>query len=545
MVRRVLRTACLLAIALLMAPLNGQSQPASAEQATEVLFLRMPDEPPIAAEDFTADRVREFLGQHPEVVNSYQELLRPDRVEFARQVLGQEAFFEEIRQCEAALGVRIRVQFIPWGEAFALFREMGIAEPHRAMVAQLGDTWAAFVADLGLIAGTPRRYTWDARFFWYRRDLFSESDFATGAAFRSACQRVAKAKPEGLVAPFAIPSAAEWDLLHVMATLEYAAGADSLVAYERWPWPHYRTDLSGEAGRIATDWLTALQRDGTLDLADRTNVQVTQEFLAGKYGCIIAPPWVESWAKQASRSYLVSPDQIGAAWPPALGNRLGGTFLGGSLLATVAPKGTPPETVREEQAVVDYFCSPESQQRYVRKLGFIPADPASSDRSQLDQLFQRAVQDGVRYPQEPSWPLVVENLIVRDQLYVFARRLAVLYRSPLEAEAGSEERKGLIWAALASADKDSDQRSRQIGWAVWWPFVLGLPVLAAVLACWRLLAWKHRRDLDRLERQRAELEKQLTLHGLQRAVDVSQLPPRWLADMAEQDERRVPGEEAT
>jgi hypothetical protein len=479
--------------------------------SSEVLFIRMPDEPAVSG-PVTKDAVEHFLqrwGRY--VLNSASELLQPEAQQFARQVLGQRAIFHELELCEKALGIRVRVQFIPWMFAFRFLEQTADSGPPRPMVVQLGDTWYSYFDAKHVIAGTPRRHTWDPRFLWYNRALMYAEDFADGHSFERALQRVAAHPTDNLQVPFALSAAPEWDLLHTLATVFYMFSREPFLRQRSFgPWHWWTAQLTGPDRRQAIQWLIKLRMQGVFDPVDCTNVELTDAFLDGKYACILAPPWVALWAKK--RWGEKWSQIIGVAWPPSMTGQPSGTFLGGSLLAIFAAPGTVPAQLRNEVKVIEFLTSRESQERYVINLGFIPPclELLKKSWAPLYPLAVRAVNEGIRHPDCPLWPAAVENVIVRDHLYILHRWLATVAPPRSEGETSYEkQREKLIWDTLRSAEQAVNERLRQHLWSRIAVALVGVLVLAAT--GWAVSAWGQRRRILRLLQERATLAQQLRI----------------------------------
>lgn len=80
-------------------------------------------------------------------------------------MLGQRQIFEELAAFQAQEKTRARVRFIAWADAFRFFADYVSDQSNPPIVAQLGDTWAAYFRSLGVVA-YERRHTWDVRVLW-------------------------------------------------------------------------------------------------------------------------------------------------------------------------------------------------------------------------------------------------------------------------------------------------------------------------------------------------------------------------------------------
>lgn len=122
----------------------------------------MPDEPALEQAP-TESEIHEYLAlRGPRLHASAGELLRdPD---LARQILGQQQIFEELAEFERIHGFETQVRFLPWPDAFRFFADY-VSAQNPPVVAQIGDTWAAFFRSQGVLAGE-ERHTWDVRLLW-------------------------------------------------------------------------------------------------------------------------------------------------------------------------------------------------------------------------------------------------------------------------------------------------------------------------------------------------------------------------------------------
>ena len=473
-----------------------------------VLLIRMPDETALARDPSEADIARFVAERHAFLQMTPHDLAR-DKA-FARQVLGQRQIFEELAAFHARERIPARVRFIPWADAFRFFADYVSDRSNPPVVAQLGDTWAAYFRSLGVVA-YERRHTWDVRVLWYWKDMIAPQEIATGSGFLNACRRLQDAPPPGLVAPLAIPTAPDWNLLHDLSVWLYNAGVPALISTEKklglLPWKE--AVFAGPEGERAVAFLVDLARHGYIALPEKRSAELAEDFLARKYAMVILGPWLIKLAEEK-----LGPDwrvQIGTALPPPIGSAAAATMKGGSLLVVLDPtRGRDPEGVDRARRLVDFFTSPESQRRYTEALGALPANEEALAASPYADLFQMALERGRLYPQLPEWAPVVENLATRDNLYAFWKRLSVLTDLPATAtEAEHMARARLILAALHSAEADINRELSPGRFALLRPWLLALGMLLLAVAA--LSLWHRQVERRRIEELRRARDLLATL----------------------------------
>ncbi len=478
-----------------------------------VLLIRMPDEVALADEPSEADIARFLAARGPFLHMTAHDLLR-DRA-FARQVLGQRQIFEELAAFRAQEGIPARVRFIAWADAFRFFADYVSDRNNPPIVAQLGDTWIAYFRSLGVVA-YERRHTWDVRVLWYWKDMISPQEIADGDGVLTACQRLRGAAPPELMAPLAIPTAPDWNLLHDLSIWLYNAGLPQMISTKKrlglLPWKE--AIFAGPEGEQAVQFLIRLARRGCLALPEKSNQELAEDFLARRYAMVILGPWLTKLAEKA-----LGPDwraQIGATLPPTIASTAAVTMKGGSLLVLLDPtRGRDPEGVRRARRLIEFFCSTASQRRYTEALGALPADEHALAASPYADLFRTALAHGRTYPQIPEWAPVVENLATRDNLYAFWKRLSLLATPQTTIpEAEHVARARLVFAALHSAEADINRELSPGRLAVLRPWLLAVMLLgfaAAALSLWHRQVERNRiAELREARRLLATMQRQLT-----------------------------------
>lgn len=478
-----------------------------------LLLIRMPDEPGLTTAPTEAD-IAQFLAAYGAYLQMTPQDLR--REDLARYVLGQRQIFAELSQFQAQHRMAVKVKFITWADAFRYFADYVSDASNPPIVAQLGDTWAAYFRSLGVMP-YEQRHTWDVRVLWYWKDWVEATEITTGDGFVAACRRLQQAPPPGLIAPYAIPTALDWNLLHDLSVWLYGAGLPSLISTDqKWgliPWKE--ATFAGPAGERVARFLINLAKQGYVALPEKRGTDLGEEFLARKYAMVILGPWIAERARKRFGSDWVL--RIGATLPPTIGADEATTIKGGSLLAVLDPsRGKNADGVARARRLVEFFSSKESQRRYTQALGALPANPQALAESPNFKLFQPALDRGKTYPQIPEWAPVVENLATRDNLYAFWKRLSALTDMPAAANPVEQAaREKLILAALHSAEADINQELSPGKLSFLWPWllvVLSLLLTVASVAVWhRQVERKRSEELRQMRDALARLQRQMTV----------------------------------
>ncbi len=485
---------------------------ASAQTSTDepLLLVRMPDEPALVAEPSDADIARFVAARRAYLHMTEKDLMK----DLARPVLGQDQIFNELSEFQARHKIAVKVKFISWADAFRYFADYVSDESNPPVVAQLGDTWAAYFRSLGVMP-YEQRHTWDVRLLWYWKDLVDSEEITDGDGFVAACQRLQQAPPHGLIAPFAVSTAPDWNLLHDLSIWLYNAGLPSLISTEKrlgvFPWKE--AVFAGPEGERAARFLINLAKRGYVALPEKPSAEIGEEFLDRKYAMAILGTWVPGQAEKKLGSDWES--RIGAVLPPKIGAAVVTTIKGGSMLVVLDPtRGKDAAGVARARRLVEFFASVESQRRYTRVLGALPANPHALSEFPYFRLFEAALERGKTYPQIPEWAPVVENLATRDNLYAFWKRLSAL--TDTRAAAGRAEeasREKLILAALHSAEADINKELSPGKLAFVWPWLLAVIIL--VIAVASIAVWHQRIERKRIEELRQARD---SLASLQRRL---------------------------
>lgn len=462
-----------------------------------LLLVRMPSEAPLARSPTEAEIAR-FVAEHRDHLHmSPQDLLRDPFL--AREALGQERIFRELDLFRARTGITAQVKFITWMEALRYFTDYVSDAKNPPIVAQVGDTWIAYFRSLGVVA-YEQRYSWDVRLLWYWKKWVRPEEIRDGQGFLRTCQRLRHEQPPELIAPFAIPTAPSWDLLHDLAVWQYNAGVPSLISTERkWgilPWRE--AALASRQGERAAEFLIELVKQGCVALPEQYATQVAEDFLAGRYAMIILGVWM---ADRAAKR--LGPDwqkQIGMTLPPAIGAAAPTTMKGGSYLVVLDPsRGHDTAGIARARRLVEFLSSAESQERYGQGVGDLPVHSQALSEQPFAEIFRAALERATPYPEIPEWAPVVENLVTRDNLYAFWKRLSVLAEAQGSLGVEQQARERLVLAALHSAEASINSELSPGRIALLGPYVVGasLPLLLAL----GVVLWRRRVERRRAERR--------------------------------------------
>lgn len=444
-----------------------------------------------------AEITRFAARYHPFLASTAHELLQDSTL--AGQVLGEVQIFRELEEFQRRFQTPVKVKFIDWNDAFRYFADYVSDPSNPPVVAQLGHTWAGYFRSLGVVA-YEQRYNWDIRMLWYWKHLVDPDQVADEMGFLQACRRLKRAPPPELAAPFAITTAPTWDLLHDLAIWLHSAGLRSLISVDRklgiFPWSEAL--LSGPEGERAAGFLITLAREGLVALPEEEGSQSADDFLEGKYAMTLLGAWVAGRARARWGDDWES--RIGAGLPPALGTGSRTTVKLGSLLVVLDPgRGRDSTWIGPGRRLVDFLTSAESQRRSVHDLGDLPGNPEALAALPHYPLFSEALERARAYPELPEWGPVVENLVTRDNLYAFWKRLAALSETQgVASEQEQQQREKLILAALQSAQAEINRNLSLGKLSALWPWLVGMLLALAAATCGSI--W--RRRVERRESRR-------------------------------------------
>ncbi len=487
---------------------SSSAAPAQTAADEPLMLIRMPDEAALVDLPTQADIARFAASRGTYLHMTPQDLMRDH--ELARQVLGQSQIFDELAHFQSQYNMAVKIKFISWADAFRFFSDYVSDPSNPPIVAQLGDTWAAYFRSLDAIP-YEQRQAWDVRLLWYWKDMVNPDEISEGDGFVAACQRLHEAPPPELLAPFVISTAQDWNLLHDLSVWLYNAGLPSLISSEKklgmLPWKEAR--FGGSEGERAAKFLINLAKRGHVALPEQPTDQIVEDFLARKYAMVIVGPWVPRAAAKR-----LGPDwqsKIGATLPPRIGANVATTIKGGSLLVVLDPShGKNPTGVSRARSLVEFFGSIESQRRYNRALGALPANPHVMVETPYSDVINTALERGKTYPEIPEWAPVVENLATRDNFYAFWKRLSALADTrSVASETEQANREKLILAALHSAQADINKELSPGKLSVLWPWLLALTLL--VIAVVFASVWQQRVERKRIAELRQTRDLLATL----------------------------------
>ncbi len=470
---------CILRPAWFLLLLTGLVRIAHGQDGEAVRLVRMAEEADLGT-PLSEEEVKAFLEVHSERL--FRAPLDPTtQSETLRQLLGQKTIFGELARFEEATGISTKLDLVAWGDAFRFFSDYITAPSNPPLVAQMGDTWVPYFESLGSIAYA-KRQTWDLRVLWYWRDMVDPEQIQTGRGFLEASRELDRKTESGLIAPFVIPTAVDWDLLHNLAIWLYNAGSEDLISTRpKWgllPWKESR--LAGRAGEAATGFLIELASNRYMDLPDKGAGEVAEDFLNRKYAMTILGTWMADRAEA-----VLGPEwskQMGFTLPPRIASEQAFTFKGGSFLVVVDPGGARTPAVERAIRLAEHLSSPDSLRRYWPATSDLPADREVLLADPRLSSFSEALEHGRSYPSIPEWAPLVENLSTRDNLYAFWKRLSALGLSESISSAGkAAERQNLILAALRTAESDINRGLSPGQLATLLPWFMGSVLIAAAI----------------------------------------------------------------
>lgn len=431
----------------------------------------MPNEPAnmTAATEpkLVASEVKEFnegLGEEVVVANTSDPFLLEQLLawnpEFAvpnwRMLRGQGQTVETLRDFAHQHGVRIRVLFVTWSQAYGDLREAldGGGASARPDVAQVGSTWTASLRTTAQLAtpsqaqagslrwrsGTGLRYIEDVRLLYYWKRLPSapqakpDLDF-TGvedwdAILKKLADAIGQDPPQERRPPMAIPIGfGSPNLLHDYVPLIWAGGGSFLQPGST------HVNLTSETAlripRLLAERATAKDAAGypyrILAFPEVQHQEAIELFVKGHYSAIIEPVgFLPIWHARFKEAYGTATfwDHAGLALLPA-------TFKGGSDLVVTAQ--TDPDNAKVAFALARHLASSPKYVALLARQGHLPAQ--SSDlgietlrtsvgaSEGLAKLIRKAVRDGREYPELATWATEVESRDVIESMQRLWRRI--------------------------------------------------------------------------------------------------------------------------
>lgn len=434
-------------------------------------------------------------------------------------VAGSETLHElsEFRKGRKDKG-KIAVEFLRWADAYNRITSALASSDASTIpdVLQVGSTWTASFADLGMLAeisdqfdeseffpasststrpvGMKGMYAvpWfvDTRLLFYNEDLIdSPAQLSTWEGFGRACRAFQAQNDGGFMA---IPLTVDWNLLHNLAPWLWGAGGGVIEPTQLSSIGIHRIVLNGSRSMRAFKYLRSLSQSGCISFPDISQEAAERNFLEGKYAAIVAGPWLTHDMGRLPHH------NFGVVLPPA-GPNGSHPFVGGSHLA-ISAKSAERGNFDRAVELVRHFSRPKVQASYSRATGFLPAnrkalrDHIGSDKS---SSFRKALETGRSYPAIPEWGSIVENELTRDSIWHIWRDIAQVV---------TEETLGNTVDGVASKLR-SKLRARLIERNARW---IGVSLaLAALLAAGTVLWWRYRyrRTLKAWEAKAAELRR--------------------------------------
>lgn len=332
---------------------------------------------------------------------------------------------------EANPGIRIEPVELAWESALTRIITAATSGTGPDVV-QLGTTWVPGIAELGALATLSEEEigaiggrdafvaaSWtstsildsaetvavpwflDTRAGFYRTDLFEElglepaEAFADWDAFEATLQTI---RDDGTVHPLAVAGANDWNVVHDLAPWIWANGGGFLTP-------------EGDAPAIAlpetVDGIDAYQHlvatynhPEALTLSAR---EAQQLFVDGEAAITFGDPSVVEAVRSSEADGAITDDEW-TTIPFPRGPAGRHAFLGGSNLA-LFENSTDLDAGR---AWVQFLTSEESQLRYTRAIGMLPARQSALEDDSLSadagyRPFVEQLADGRQYPPLPAW----------------------------------------------------------------------------------------------------------------------------------------------
>lgn len=410
---------------------------------------------------FFADEYGETLSPRLRVVDVREKTLHNH--ELARQVLGQRVIFRQLSRFldEQRYSGRITVRFLDWEELLGVLENLPVADrrqsPH---VTAAPSSWIPHLADRGILApldgldprgllprvdavcSTRRIMRWrsgnrvlarvgrafaaepgwetrfalpwlvDLRFLFYWKDRFGDVRFENRERFAAVLDSVARAQPADsvYVPPFAVPSAPDWDLLHISSLLWWGAGGEFMT---------FADFLPAGAARDGLAYLHRLRRQGSAAFPRVRRNELEQQFLDGRVGSLVSGFWMVRQLRDALGDTWYT--RVGVDLPPF--NAPGQpktTFVGGLHLG-LTPAGAAHPAAR---ALIEYLAL-EAPRRDAGESLTVPGTQAGLDSllaalpsaSGLRSLLPLALQSARHFPRVPEWAVVVEREAIPIELF--------------------------------------------------------------------------------------------------------------------------------
>ena len=399
----------------------------------------------------------------------------------------------------------IVLRLISWSEAFDLLRAGRTAGPDALPdVMEVGTTWTGYLAANGIIRSRPdwetHRGNWrdvlgipacalpyftDVRILFYWKRLISAAPDSppltlNNASWPAILDSVGSGASSGQTVTF--PTGIALSLIYDYVSLVRSGGTQSII--------HSgllgsRLSLSNESALtvpiyIAEHSWVPLGKGEVRQLVsfpETIHEEVTRTFVNGGYRATLEPAsFMARWADDFNERQLKkrNPQRFwdyAAAVPPP------GGFKGGGELVVLS-KTTDAELAFK---LADYLATDPEYTEMLAQAGFLPpgrpgygvdamvASLAGNERDLGDarnfgETVKKAIDQGHRYPDVESWPIVIEDRTVLEK---FQR----------------------VWRRMAEGDVAGvRQAAKEVDWAVNSQIYLPARALNAFIESWRLVA---------------------------------------------------------
>jgi hypothetical protein len=365
--------------------------------------------------------------------------------------------------------VEVTVRLVTWDEAFGLLDAARTEGPDALPdVAQVGTSWAGYLAGKRRIRSRPgwesRPGNWravldipasalpfanDVRllFYWKRLPSAAEDSKAlelSGGTWQGIIESLQEGAGPGDTLVF--PTGVTLNLLHDYFPLVWAGTAKPLLSPNRFLGSSI--DLTSSGALSIPFYLagkTRLPAGGgefrrLISFPESSHEEVSRTFVNGGYRATIEPAnfigrWIQDFEerqKKRVRDGLSGQrfwDYAAAIVPPA-------SFKGGSELV-VLNNGQAPDMAF---ALADFLATDPEYTQVLAEAGHLPAGrpgygieelvgslPPQDEHTgarEFSEAVQKAIDQGVKYPDLEEWPIVIENRLVQEQLQRVWRRMS-------------------------------------------------------------------------------------------------------------------------
>lgn len=243
----------------------------------------------------------------------------------------------------------------------------------------------------------------DTRVIYYRRDLLEAAGIDPVTAFRTHgdLERTLETLlSHGHAMPWAVPSTATLNTVHIVASWVWGAGGDFVTGDGR------QFILTRDAAMAGLRAYFGLARFLTPAARGLGATQASDLFLSGHAAMCISGPW--TWAIGMNRQQAMAPEiarHVGAAVPPGI------PFVGGSSL--VLWRHSPHD--RDALRLIRLLTNPVVQAGYSQRVGLLPTrldvlDTPLFTTDPLGSVMSQALRSGRAFPTLRLWGLVEEKV---------------------------------------------------------------------------------------------------------------------------------------